>query len=371
MKNICLVIRGLNGGGIETVSINLANKLLANNCDVTIVLLSKSNYTYDIDARISIVYLDEYTNSIPGILSRLINKVFPLLGSFLFSHYFSKKFESYTKESKIKFDKIVLCGFGAYSVLSKSRISGLEVQCHNTNSLLLAKKSNFFIYFTKLIYQYFLNGHHVTCVSTGIKMDLETKFRLNLKSLKVVYNLIDSEKLNLLKEECISIPDKFIVHVGRFVPEKNQKILIDSFAKIPLDLRPKLVFIGDGPLLLNCKKYVSELSLSDDIMFTGFIKNPYPYINKALFLVLCSRHEGLPTVLLESLFLGTYVISSDCPSGPSEIVTPINNGVLFPVDDQSALLDEMSYCLKSKNHMNSIKPHSKFSPENVLKHYLD
>nr|WP_305140626.1 glycosyltransferase [Pseudoalteromonas telluritireducens] len=140
----------------------------------------------------------------------------------------------------------------------------------------------------------------------------------------------------------------FIVCVGRFYKNKNHSLLIKALAKS--NSNKKLVLLGDGPERQSLECLVSQLELNEQVIFKGFIKNPYPYIAGSAGLISASLAEGFPNVIAEALVLGKFVVSSDCQSGPSELLDEnvsqgVDNlkkakyGVLIPVNSESATVE--------------------------------
>jgi glycosyltransferase involved in cell wall biosynthesis len=93
---------------------------------------------------------------------------------------------------------------------------------------------------------------------------------------------------------------------------------------------------------------VKRLDLSEDVALPGFVANPYPYMRRASVFVLSSAWEGLPTVLIEALALGASIVSTDCPSGPSEILDNGRYGALVPVGDAEAMAQAMHKAITAK-----------------------
>ncbi len=141
----------------------------------------------------------------------------------------------------------------------------------------------------------------------------------------------------------------FIVAMGRLVEQKGFDILIRAFArlkeKFPLWT---LVIIGQGPLHLKLKSLCDELKILDDVLFAGLVKNPHEILCQADLFILSSRFEGFPNALLEAMACGLPVISTDCPSGPGEIIQEGVNGVLVPTDDEEALACAMECLMGNK-----------------------
>ena len=131
--------------------------------------------------------------------------------------------------------------------------------------------------------------------------------------------------------------------------EKNQKLLVKAYKKSEITL--PLVLIGnvhtdsDKKYLSELKELIKKLNLGDKIIFSGFQKNPYPWIKNAELFVMSSNSEGLPLVLVEALILGTNIISTDCPTGPSEVLIGNLKEFLSPVNDIDALASNIKNAL--------------------------
>jgi glycosyltransferase involved in cell wall biosynthesis len=113
---------------------------------------------------------------------------------------------------------------------------------------------------------------------------------------------------------------KTYIAIGRMVPQKNFSLLIDSFSLVNKEVDSKLIILGEGPLRPDLEKQIVALGLSKNIFLEGFVSNPYQYIANADVFVLTSLWEGFGNVLVESLSFGLQVVSTDCNSGPSEVL---------------------------------------------------
>ena len=114
--------------------------------------------------------------------------------------------------------------------------------------------------------------------------------------------------------------DFIFINVARFEPQKNHKLLINAFYKANLDA--KLYLIGDGYLREDLELKIKDLGLQDRVKLLGRQKNPYKFLSKADCFVFSSNYEGFPNVLLEALLCNLPIISTDCKSGPREILAP-------------------------------------------------
>lgn len=168
-----------------------------------------------------------------------------------------------------------------------------------------------------------------------------------------IYNPFDIEKIERLSEELLEIKEdkigllkeKYIISVGRLDNySKDYYTLLKGFKNIKSKgMKEKLYILGEGEERPLIESWIRELELEKEVILLGKYKNPYPWIKNAKVFAHSSRFEGLPTVLIESLICGVPVISSDCPTGPREILKDGEVGILYKVGDskglESGLLD--------------------------------
>lgn len=109
------------------------------------------------------------------------------------------------------------------------------------------------------------------------------------------------------------------------------------------------MFVGDGDQLIKIKNLISESNLENDIRIINGEKNPFPIIKKSDLFILSSKFEGLPNVILEALSLNKFIISSNCPTGPAEILDNGKGGLLFNVGNYKELAKQIIYFKKNKN----------------------
>jgi len=180
-------------------------------------------------------------------------------------------------------------------------------------------------------------------VSDGVAEDLRRGLALDRPRVERIYNPFDFAAMRALAAE--SAPDRpavpYLIHVGRFTGQKRHDLLLDAFAR--LDTPHPLVLLAEREPALS--DLIRRRGLEGRVIVAGFKTNPYPWIAGAELLVLCSDHEGLPNVIIEALALDTPVVSTDCPSGPREILGEACPGCLVPVNDAAALAEAIARAL--------------------------
>lgn len=199
-------------------------------------------------------------------------------------------------------------------------------------------------FLTKLLY---LKCKHFVCVSEKIKNKVIDDF--GYKNVSVIYNPIQFRENNPVN---LNFNFNFIVAAGRLHINnvKQFDVIIKNYAKSKLPgNNVKLIILGTGELLYKLEKLVKELNLEVNVIFTGFVNNPFDYYKNAKFLVMASKYEGFPMVMIECLAMGTPVVSWDFNSGPNEIISHRENGLLIENRNEQALIDAMNEMIYDNN----------------------
>jgi len=205
-------------------------------------------------------------------------------------------------------------------------------------------------------------------LSEGIKEELINHLGCNASDITVINNPFDVATIQSESGREGPLPDSgYIIYVASFIPRKRHQDLIQAFAKLKSDL--KLVLVGKGPDEEALKSLVEKLGLTNQVIFWGWDQNPYRLIKHARLSVLASEAEGLPRTLIESLLLGTPAVSTDCPSGPNEVMTDAFRQFLVPVGNIKQLTEAMNSALESYPDISQLDM-DRFAGEQVADRYL-
>ena len=179
----------------------------------------------------------------------------------------------------------------------------------------------------------------VVAVSAGVKRDLVRQFGVPSSHIEVIYNGVDWRRVRELADKRIyghpwfseNVP--IITNVGSLTCAKNHSCLLKAFKLARQRLECRLVVVGEGGLRHRLEAEAEKLKISEHVDFCGLKKNPFKFMAHSSLFVLSSLTEGFPTVLLEAMACGVPVVSTDCDSGPGELIRNNKNGILVPPDD--------------------------------------
>jgi len=257
-------------------------------------------------------------------------------------------------------------------IFSDTLISGMRLGIpvfsilRNNYSLRFSRKNPLrqWVKFSKLRHTY--NRMHLIALAKGIEQDILEKISVCPKSIVTINNPFDITTIQHKADEAGDVPDEpYILHVGRLSRQKRQDILLKAFARSGLPC--KLVLLADTSNAADVEKVTGlarELGIDKQLLLPGFQSNPYTWMKKALFYISTSDYEGFPRALVESLVCGTPVMSTNCPSGPDEILGR-NSPWLCPVEDVDCLAQTMRKLYK-KPYQVSASLYEPYSTENIV-----
>jgi glycosyltransferase involved in cell wall biosynthesis len=189
----------------------------------------------------------------------------------------------------------------------------------------------------------------VVAVSDGVRADLETRFGVPGGLIEVVENPCDLDRVRRLAQEVAADAeppaDPLIVAAGRLEPQKGFLGLLDALARVARRLPCRLVILGDGSQREPLRDHAAVLGIADRVTLPGFVSNPFAVMTRARVFVLSSLWEGSPTVIVEALACGVPVVSTDCPSGPREILEGGRCGLLVEPGRPTALAEAIGRVL--------------------------
>ena len=211
----------------------------------------------------------------------------------------------------------------------------------------------------RLMKQFYPWADGIVVVSDGVRNDLSDLTGIPYDRISVIYNpSVVKEEVQAKAKTTLDHPwfeanqPPVLVAVGRLQIQKDYPTLLRAFAQVRRSRAVKLVILGEGRERSKLEGILRELDLEQDESQPGFVENPYPFMAKASLFILSSRWEGLPTVLIEALCCGTPAVSTDCPSGPREILKDGRYGKLVPVGDSDSLAQAIEETLDG----NATKP---------------
>jgi glycosyltransferase involved in cell wall biosynthesis len=216
----------------------------------------------------------------------------------------------------------------------------------------------------------------VVTVSSGVADDLVKSIGLSRESISVVYNPVITNALLTQSQFEPSHPWfrvgelPVVLGVGRLTAAKDFPTLLHAFARLRDTRQIRLVILGEGEARSQLEALIAELGLQNDVSLPGFVENPIAYMRRSAVFVLSSAWEGLPNVLIQAMACGSPVVSTDCPSGPNEILENGRWGRLVPVGDVVALADAMAAVLDERTHPAVASRASEFSVDRAVDAYL-
>jgi len=200
----------------------------------------------------------------------------------------------------------------------------------------------------------------VAACSSAVADDIAKLSKLPRERVHVIYNPTDpdieakaQEPVDHLWFNESKIP--VILSVARLDPQKDLQTLIRAFSIVRKERPARLAILGEGSERTKLESLVKELGLENDVWMPGFVDNPFKFMKRAAVFVLSSKFEGAPLVLAEALSVGIPVVSTDCPSGPREILEGGKWGKLVPVGDHEKLAEAILKTIESPPERESLK----------------
>jgi glycosyltransferase involved in cell wall biosynthesis len=353
-RHLAVFLPSVGGGGAERVFLSLANGLSERGHQVDLILArAEGPYLKDVSKQVSIINLDK---------GRISSSLLPLV------NYLRRARPDVLLSAMTHVNIIAVL---ARMLAASSAVLAVSERASLTNNLPASLKETLI---RALIRPFYHHADVVVCPSKGIEEQLQHSFKLNKRHLITIYNPLDIEKIQLrMADDCVHpwMSDSgapVILAVGRLAAQKDYPNLISAFGKLRASRPARLVILGEGDAHA-LKQLVQALNLEHDVAFVGFQENPYSWIARCHLFVLSSASEGLPNVLLEALACGARVVSTDCPTGPNEILEAGRWGALVPVRDPEALAKAMAEALDGTDPPDGRLRANDFAMDRVLDRY--
>jgi glycosyltransferase involved in cell wall biosynthesis len=324
-NRIALFVPTLLGGGAERAMANLAIELSKRGIPIDLVLVkAEGPYMSELPSRVRVVDLNA---------SRLLT-AFSGLVRYL-----------YQERPRIILSAMYHANVTALLAVFLSRSQVPVIVCeHSTATVSFDQNPGFTTSVLKVLMGLmYPRARHIVAVSKGVADDLGKILGIEARLISVIPNPVVSENILLLSKQQLSHPWFFnksipvILAAGRLTAAKDFETLLRAFAKARQKRQLRLMILGEGELRSKLEVLIEKLGLVEDVELHGFVGNPFVFMRRAAIFVLSSRWEGLPSVLIEAMACGVPVVSTDCQSGPAEILENGKWGRLVPVGDDEAL----------------------------------
>ncbi|MGL5052266.1 MAG: glycosyltransferase [Cetobacterium sp.] len=385
MKNLVIRSGSLRMGGLERVLIEVLQNLDQMKYNISLIIEDNSGdeniFLDEVPKWIDVYFLkpEELIQKTYYHRKRKKNIYNKIMYNILMAkeHSFvTKRTVEVLKEIELKYgdvDVFLDYDWGARRYVEKLKAKKKLVWIHNSVPKLLKKKSKI-VRFGKNLMKY----DKVVAICDDMKKELEEIYPYLIGKVERVYNpfnfkrILDlsEDKSDLSREDKKLLEDDYIVAVSRLdTVQKDYFTLIKGY-KLALEggIKEKLYIVGDGPDRKEIEELIVENNLEGNIKLLGKRKNPYLWMKNSKLFVHSSKYEGLPTVLIEAMICSKIIISSDCPTGPAEILKGGHAGALFKVGDYNKLGSILENILKDPIQ---IKNYNKIMEKRVLEFKSD
>jgi glycosyltransferase involved in cell wall biosynthesis len=331
---IALFMPSLEGGGAERMMVHLANAFVKRGVQVDLVLVRAVG-----------AYQDEVSDQVRVIdlQTRRILTALPKLVRYLRTH------RPEAMLSTLTFANVVAtwaCGWVRHA-------PRLVLREANTVSAISGPASGFKSrLIPHLIGRFYPWADRVVAVSRAAADDMVRATNVPADLVTTIYNPVVTDELFEKARKPLDHPwfaedaPPVILGAGRLEPQKDFETLIRAFHRVRSEREAHLVILGKGSERAALEGLVQSLGVDDSVQMPGFVDNPFKYMARADVFALSSRFEGLPGVLIQAMATGCPVVSTDCPSGPREILEDGRWGTLIPVEDEDALAAAINGVLK-------------------------
>ncbi len=330
MKTIAFILYSFDAGGVERMTLHLAENYMKRGYKVDLVVIHPTGEYQDaVPKGVGVIPLSKVKAraAMPGLIS-----------------YFRKKKPDIIFSAKDYLNVLV--------ILAKkiSRSQGTLIVSSRVHLSEQAKRDPSANRTKKWVYRTYRYADHVVGVSRGVSSDIQAIARLPI--VHTIYNPVITKGLSDKMNQPVAHPffldssKHVFLTVGRLHKQKDYETLLRAFDLVhKRNPQTALILVGDGEERDALKTFVATAKLEDVVSFVGYMHNPYAYMKQADVFVLSSLYEGFGNVLVEAMAAGTQIVSTDCPSGPKEILKDGMYGHLVPVGHYEELAMAMECAL--------------------------
>lgn len=345
---ILFVMENLNAGGAEKVFLNIINNIDRGKFNPILLLFNTGESTkesYPFPENTEVIILKKNKKKALFLLINVIKKENP---DVVFSNL-----------APIN----ILCGM-AKIIIRKPKIKFIfrETTIRSTSINMAQRGFIEKIIYTKLVKRFYKKAEKIISLSLGAKLDLVENFHIPASNIKVIYNPLDIKKVINLSDEKIddnklNENKKNIIIVGTLTKSKGHKYLIEAIRILTIEkaLDIHLYIVGTGELEKSLKELVIKKNIESRVSFVGFKSNPYKYIKKCDIFILPALWEGFGNVIVEAMASSTPVISTNCESGPKEIIESEKNGLIVEMKNSVSIVDAVERLLNDNDLYSEIQ----------------
>ncbi len=202
----------------------------------------------------------------------------------------------------------------------------------------------------------------IIAICEEMRDEFVNELGIETNKVEMIYNAIDIEKIKKKAEEKNKelekyLKEDYILQVSRMVPQKQPEELIEVYRELKKrGIKEKLYYVGNGKSYSEVQEKIKKYNLEDDVILLGQQLNPYPFFKNAKLFLHTAKHEGIPTVLIESMALDTVVSAYSCPTGVKELLGENDEyGALSPLNDRKTMVEKTFELLNNEKKYNEYK----------------
>jgi len=352
--HIAVLVPSLRGGGAERVAVDLSNHFAMCGARVDLLLVrNEGPYAGALRKEVNIVDFDK---------DRATRCLLPL--------------RRYLRAERPQVMLSFLNHINILAVIAK-RLSRVDTRLivSERNSLVRFREGGLNRVLRSLTALFYPMADGIVAVSQEMKLELSRDLGLPDKRIVAIPNPVDTEMIAGLSRHVPSHPwlhdreKPVILAMGRLVAQKNFPVLLRAFHRVWRSHGAKLLVLGEGPLRAKLESQVVDLGIRDHVDLVGFQDNPFGWMAASDVFVSASRYEGFPNALVQAMACGLPVVSTDCPTGPREILEDGRWGRLVPVNDAEALASAIIKTLDDPTPPDVRTRVKAYQPDQIFRQY--